>query len=76
MQRTTVMLPEDLKAQATQYAWECGLSLSEVIREALENWLKNKNKRPTTDPLIHNVPVYDGPVPKDYSLNHDKYLYG
>jgi hypothetical protein len=75
MHRTTIMLTEDLKAQAMEYARECGSPLSEVIREALENWLKDKNQRSKTDPLIHNVPVYDGPVPKDYSLNHDKYLY-
>jgi hypothetical protein len=27
------------------------------------------------DPLWADVPVYDGPVPADLSVNHDKYLY-
>jgi hypothetical protein len=52
------------------------LSLGEIIREALDNWLKNKSQRYASDPLFHNVPVYDVPVPEDYSINHDKYLYG
>ena len=76
MHRTTIMLPEDLKSQAVEYARECGLSLGEVIRESLENWLKSKNQRTACDPLFHNVSVYDGPAPEDYSINHDKYLYG
>ena len=76
MHRTTIMLPEDLKSQAVAYARECGLSLGEVVRESLENWLKSKNQRSASDPLFRNVPVYDGPVPEDYSINHDRYLYG
>jgi hypothetical protein len=76
MHRTTVMLPEDLKLQAVQYAREYGLSLGEVMRDSLANWLKERRKQPAKDPLFHNVPVYDGPVPEDYSINHDKYLYG
>ena len=76
MHRTTVMLPEELKSQVVQFARESGLSLGDVVRESLENWLKNRRQRSTDDPLFHNVPVYDGPVPDDYSINHDKYLYG
>jgi hypothetical protein len=76
MHRTTIMLPEDLKSQAIEYASECGLSLGEIIRESLENWLKNRKQRSSNDPLFHDVPVYDGPVPDDYSINHDRYLYG
>lgn len=76
MHRTTVMLPEELKLQAVEYARECGLSLGEVVRESLEDWLKKRSQRSASDPLFHNVPVYDGPVPDDYSINHDRYLYG
>jgi len=76
MHRTTIMLPEDLKSQAVEYARECGSSLGEVVRDSLASWLKERKKRPRKDPLIDDVPVYDVHVPEDYSLNHDRYLYG
>lgn len=76
MHRTTINLPEDLKARATEYARQCGSSLSEVIRESLESWLKSKNQRSPRDPLFDNIQVYGGAVPNDYSINHDKYLSG
>jgi hypothetical protein len=76
MHRTTVMLPNDLKSQAARFAREAGLSLGEVIRESLENWLKNQKKRPVGDPLFNEVPVFEGKVPDDYSIKHDQYLYG
>jgi hypothetical protein len=76
MHRTTVMLPDDLKLQASRIARESGMSLGEIIRESLENWLKCRKKQPVGDPLFHEVPVYEGSVPEDYSINHDKYLYG
>jgi hypothetical protein len=33
-------------------------------------------KRRRKDPFLDDPAVYRGPVPKDYALNHDKYLYG
>ena len=76
MHRTTVMLPDNLKIQASRFARESGMSLGEIIRESLENWLNGQKKQPARDPLFHEVPVYAGPTPEDYSINHDKYLYG
>jgi hypothetical protein len=54
------------------------------IMDVLTGWLgpcagnegNCHNRLIAKDPLFHNVPVYDGPVPEDYSINHDKYLYG
>lgn len=76
MHRTTIMLPEELKSKVVEYARECGMSLGEVVRDSLARWLQERRKRPRKDPLIDDVPVYDVPVPEDYSLNHDRYLYG
>ncbi|MBN2579542.1 MAG: hypothetical protein JXB10_11180 [Pirellulales bacterium] len=76
MHRTTIMLPDDLKDQALRYAHESGLSLGEVIRKSLAEWLPKKRKGSQRNPLIDDVPLYDGPVPPDYSVNHDRYLYG
>jgi hypothetical protein len=76
MHRTTVMLPDDLRLQAARLARESGMSLGEAIRESLENWLQSKKQPPIRDPLFHGVPVSEVDAPKDYSINHDKYLYG
>jgi hypothetical protein len=70
------MLPDDLKSQVSRIARDSGMSLGEIIRESLESWLKGQKKQLTGDPLFHDVPVFEGSVPQDYSLNHDKYLYG
>jgi Arc/MetJ-type ribon-helix-helix transcriptional regulator len=76
MHRTTIMLPEQLKTRVIEHARKRGQSLGEVVRESLEEWLKTRSNKPTRDPLFDDVPIYDGPVPEDYSINHDKYLYG
>jgi hypothetical protein len=70
------MLPDDLKTRASRIARESGMSLGEIIRESLENWLQSRKKPNAGDPLFRDVPVYEGPVPEDYSIDHDKYLYG
>jgi hypothetical protein len=70
------MLPDDLKTRASRIARESGMSLGEIIRESLENWLKCRKSPAAGDSLFHDIPVYEGSVPEDYSINHDKYLYG
>jgi hypothetical protein len=76
MQRTTVVLPAGLKRRAMAKARERKISFSELVREAVEHSLPTPPKaRKTRDPLWDDIPVYEGPVPADYSSNHDKYLY-
>lgn len=41
VQRTTVVIPEDLKRQAKRAAAERGVSMGELIREALEEKLRS-----------------------------------
>lgn len=75
--RTTVVFPPGLKQLAMERARERKISFAEFVREAVENAIRTprtKSKR-TKDPLWDDVPVYDGPVPEDISINHDKYLY-
>ena len=77
MQRTTVMLPQNLKLQAERYAREMGISLGELIRESLETMINRSNEdRPTKDPLFTDDAVYIGEAPQDISVHHDEYLYG
>ncbi len=76
MQRTTIMLPPKLRAQAEQHARQKGVSLSEFIQELLSNVLQEQEVRRSEDPLFADNAVFDGEIPPDLSKNHDRYLYG
>ncbi len=77
MQRTTILLPADLKAKALRRAREQGISLDEFLRRALEAALAGPGETPIkADPLFSDVSVYEGPVPADLAVHHDDYLYG
>jgi len=76
MKRTTFMIPSDLKEQAARLARERGISLGQLLREALESVLEESRARERLDdPLFTDWAVWDGDVPADLSENHDKYLY-
>jgi len=74
MKRTTVMLPEELRARAARRARTLGVSLGEFIRRAMESMLGET--RAPTDPLLDDDAVHEGPVPPDLATRHDDYLYG
>ena len=76
MHRTTIMLPEELKAQAERRARRLGVSFGKLVREALAAHLATEPPAATRDPLFADHAVYDGPVPSDLSEQHDDYLYG
>jgi hypothetical protein len=70
------MLPPELKSRAMQKAKKMGVSLGEIIREALESHLRESEKTGKDDPLFRDSEIFRGDVPKDLSINHDSYLYG
>ena len=76
MQRTTIMLPRDLKQRAAREAQARGVSLGGLIREALAALLRRGTEHAGEDPLIADGAVYDGPIPADTSARHDDLLYG
>jgi hypothetical protein len=76
MHRTTVMLPPELKARAMKRADEKGVSLGELIREALSTLLDRDGDGHETDPLYDDTTVHPGPSPSDLVDRHDDYLYG
>lgn len=75
MKRTTIMLPEDLKKMVENEAHRRGSSAGEVIRLALKELFQPKRRKRKKDPLFTDDLIYKGTVEKDYSLNHDNYLY-
>jgi metal-responsive CopG/Arc/MetJ family transcriptional regulator len=46
MERTTIVLPENLRKQARRAAAERGVSMSQLIREALEEKLRSERPKP------------------------------
>ncbi|MDA1314805.1 MAG: ribbon-helix-helix domain-containing protein [Acidobacteria bacterium] len=76
MHRTTVMLPQDLKARAMLAARERGISFGELLRECLTATLnKPTGGNRASDPLFADTAVYEGPAPSDLAQEHDRYLY-
>lgn len=83
MKRTTIMLPEDLQARATERGHADGLSFAGVVREALETYLgadaeerAKADGRPRADSFFADRSSYRGKTPADTAKNHDRYLYG
>lgn len=77
MERTTIMLPHDLKLQVTQHARRKGISMGELIRDAITAALsKAGDNGKSDDPLFSDNEFFQGPASADIAANHDEYLYG
>jgi len=76
MQKTTVLIPADLKSTAQRYARQHGMSLGDLIRESLRQHLqKETDGSRAGDPLFADQAVYEDDAPEDLVENHDQYLY-
>jgi len=77
MDRTTIMLPPELKVRAANQAKKMGISLGQLIRKAPKKSLDTEKRTKTGDDslFLDNV-VYGGKTPGDLASEHDKYLYG
>lgn len=75
MERTTVMLPGDLKEKAMFKAHEMGISFGELIRKSIKSFIDEIDIEVKIDPFLDDDEIYTGEVESDISLNHDKYLY-
>jgi hypothetical protein len=77
MDRTTIMLPNDLKSRAANRAKNMGISLGQYIREVLEKSLEtDSGGEGSCDPLFADSAVFADHTPEDLASNHDEYLYG
>lgn len=74
MQRTTIMLPSELRARAQRRASELGMSLGQFIRESLALRL-NGGGHSAEDPFFADDAVFEGDDGDDVAKNHDRYLY-
>ncbi len=72
-----IELPQELKAQALQYATYKGISLEQFIQEALKQSLREfADLNMADDPFLVDNAVFTGETPADLAENHDGYLYG
>jgi hypothetical protein len=77
MDRTTIMLPPELKTRVSNQAKKMRISLGQYIREALKKSLETENRRkPGDDSLFLDNAVFDGSTPENLASGHDGYLYG
>ena len=77
MDRTTIMLPPDLKTRASNQAKKMKISLGQYIREALQKSLDMENSPESNDdPFFLDNAVFDGTTPEDLASDHDEYLSG
>ena len=75
MNRTTIMLPSELKGRALRQAKKMGVSFGALVRESLEVFLSRSSDSADDDPLFADKAVFSGDAPSDLSRDHDRYLY-
>jgi hypothetical protein len=79
MNKTTILLPEELQKRASSLAKKRGTTLSGLIRAQLQEAVsgdENANQNRNEDALFSNWNPSDADLPADLSANHDRYLYG
>src|SRR5258708_20882200 len=78
-ERTTVVLPADLKLLAVLRAREQGISFGEFVRRAVKGYLttavQGRPKSKTSDPFLDNLKTFRDDGPTDWSTRVDELLY-
>ncbi len=72
MARTSLIVPDALLEWARAEAGRRGVSLAEVVREALE--AKRRTLESQEDPWFSLYLPYEGPAPRDLAERHDEHL--
>ncbi len=76
MATTDAALTQEMKVKALKYAAEKGITLEQLIQEAVKKLLNDSGKMNTRDdPFFSDKSVFTGDAPSDLSENHDVYLY-
>lgn len=71
----TIQLPDELMERVERSADDLGVSLDELVQEALEARFPYPDPA-DEDPFLSDREVYTGPTPPDLIENLDEYLYG
>ncbi|MBI2345588.1 MAG: ribbon-helix-helix protein, CopG family [Deltaproteobacteria bacterium] len=74
MHRTTIMLPDALRAQLQREAERDKTSFGELVRRALQKYLLGKQGTFAQDPFLSNQTVFQDAGPTDVAERHDVYL--
>lgn len=75
VRKQTYLLPEQDR-ELKELAKVKRVTEAEVIREALDHFIKSEKKRWVSNPLLGIVGLCSGAEgPQDGSVNHDRYLY-
>ena len=75
MNRTTIMLPGELKRQAQERAVAEGISFGELVRRSLLAAVSTPPSERIEDPLFADSAIYLGEAPANLSKDHDQFLY-
>jgi hypothetical protein len=77
MERTTIMLPSELRSRALRRARRLGVSLAQFVRMSLNGELEREGPIPgKKDSLFDDDEVYEGPYPAEPLKSIDDELYG
>lgn len=78
MHRTQLLLPQELHQWASETARARGMSLGNLVREALQEYLAHAAPQPSQEAIERLLAdPFDDPEPDpELSINVDHYLYG
>lgn len=76
LRRTQMYFPEDVLMKLKSKADEEQTTVSEIVRNAVADFLKKKKDKDWTDDPLWNMVGSSSSEDGDLSINHDKYLYG
>ena len=78
--RTTIVLPLDLKERAVRRARAEGISFAHLIRRAVESELagasERSSKQTSGDSFLDNLRIFEDRGPTDWSTRVDEIVYG
>lgn len=74
MHRTTIVLPEALKARLEKEARRDRVSFGELVRRALQKYLLGRQEMAAHDPFLASHTIFTDEGPADVAEHHDRHL--
>lgn len=74
MHRTTIVLPETLKARLEKEARRDRISFGELVRRALQKYLLGRQEMAAHDPFLASQTTFTDAGPADVAEHHDQHL--